>query len=299
MLPLPYDPLYKSMDSGEVQPLSAWDQSHVLIWNNDGTLTARPKYSLGLPFERLRPVEEMGVVPAPVNVSWPASVNPFNWDAAKIYSQYFKAEEEEEVFWYGREYDKCDPPLNCGTKHWVDIGVVGPMREVVDDLGRTIKVGTVYENQVIVGLKAKDTSGFKTSWHQGDTGHSANVRIRQMAHVGQRKTINHVLKFVPGPTGWAKERFVIDRPGWYEVKVWSKDGGSVCCDPSASTTQKILFLDTPKEDEEINIADYDDGETETSLEGTTVTETSDDSNLGLVIAGIAIVGVGIWAAMSS
>ena len=58
-----------------------------------------------------------------------------------------------------------------------------------------------------------------------------------------------------------------------------------------------MFLDTPKEDEEINIADYDDGETETSTEGTTVTD--EGSNLGLVIAGIAIVGVGIWAAMSS
>ena len=262
MLPRPYDPLYTSLDSGETNTLSYWENGYVLSWNNDGTISARPKYSMGLPVERLRPVDEMGVQARLPQDPIPPSVNPFNWDASQIYAQYFKAEDVEEVHWYGDNYDSCDPRTVCGTKHWVDIGVVGPMREVFDDLGRTLKVGTVYDNEIIVGLKAKDSSGWKTSYHQGDSGHSAYVRIKQMAHVGERKTINHVLKFVPTETGWAKEKFVIDRPGWYEVKVWSKDGGATCCDPSASTTQKILFLSPEEaEDDEIVIDSYDNGDT--------------------------------------
>lgn len=257
MLPRPYDPLYTSLDSGATHTLSYWENGYVLMWNNDGTISARPKYTMGLPVERLRPVDEMDVKERLPADPMPPSVNPFNWDAAQIYSQYFKAEEKEEVHWYGDNYDKCDPYDLCGTKHWVDIGVVGPMREVVDNLGRKLKVGTVYDNQIIVALKAKDTSGWKTSWHAGNSAHSAYVKIDQFAHVGKRKTINHVLKFVPEDTGWAKERFVIDRPGWYEVKVWSKDGGTSCCDPSASTTQKILFLGPEEEDDgEIVIDDY-------------------------------------------
>lgn len=59
MPPLPQDPLYESLDSGEVKPLSVWEQGYTLIINNDGTITADPKYTEGIPPMTLRPIATM------------------------------------------------------------------------------------------------------------------------------------------------------------------------------------------------------------------------------------------------
>jgi len=45
--------MWESMDSGTTQSLAAWENGWVLINNPDGTITANPKYTSGLPSETL------------------------------------------------------------------------------------------------------------------------------------------------------------------------------------------------------------------------------------------------------
>jgi len=48
--------MWQSMDSGTTQTLAAWENGWVLINNPDGTITANPKYTSGLPSETLTKV---------------------------------------------------------------------------------------------------------------------------------------------------------------------------------------------------------------------------------------------------
>ena len=45
--------MWQSMDSGTTQTLAAWEDGWVLTNNPDGTITANPKYTSGLPSETL------------------------------------------------------------------------------------------------------------------------------------------------------------------------------------------------------------------------------------------------------
>ena len=48
--------MWQSMDSGTTQTLAAWENGWVLTNNPDGTITANPKYTSGLPSETLTKV---------------------------------------------------------------------------------------------------------------------------------------------------------------------------------------------------------------------------------------------------
>jgi len=48
--------MWQSMDSGTTQTLAAWENGWVLNNNPDGTITANPKYTSGIPSETLTKV---------------------------------------------------------------------------------------------------------------------------------------------------------------------------------------------------------------------------------------------------
>ena len=48
-IPVPPQNLWQSRDSGETKTLAAWADGYVLLQNNDGTITARTKFSNGIP----------------------------------------------------------------------------------------------------------------------------------------------------------------------------------------------------------------------------------------------------------
>ena len=60
--------MWQSMDSGTTQTLAAWENGWVLTNNPDGTITANPKYTSGLPSETLTKV--------PVGFSPPTNTAP-------------------------------------------------------------------------------------------------------------------------------------------------------------------------------------------------------------------------------
>ena len=60
--------MWESMDSGTTQTLAAWEDGWVLTNNPDGTMTANPKYTSGLPSETL--------VRVPVGPQSPNAVQP-------------------------------------------------------------------------------------------------------------------------------------------------------------------------------------------------------------------------------
>ena len=51
--------IWQSIDSGETQDRSAWENGYVLTDNLDGTITAQPKYTSGIPPLTLRKVPIM------------------------------------------------------------------------------------------------------------------------------------------------------------------------------------------------------------------------------------------------
>ena len=60
--------MWESMDSGTTQTLAPWEDGWVLTNNPDGTMTANPKYTSGLPSETL--------VRVPVGPQSPNAVQP-------------------------------------------------------------------------------------------------------------------------------------------------------------------------------------------------------------------------------
>ena len=60
--------MWQSMDSGTTQTLAAWENGWVLTNNPDGTITANPKYTSGLPSETLTKV--------PVGFAPPTNTTP-------------------------------------------------------------------------------------------------------------------------------------------------------------------------------------------------------------------------------
>ena len=60
--------IWQSMDSGTTQSLAAWENGWVLNNNPDGTITANPKYTSGLPSETL--------VQVPVGFTPPSNTAP-------------------------------------------------------------------------------------------------------------------------------------------------------------------------------------------------------------------------------
>ena len=57
--------MWESMDSGTTQTLAAWENGWSLNNNPDGTITANPKYTMGLPSETL--------VRVPIGLSTPST----------------------------------------------------------------------------------------------------------------------------------------------------------------------------------------------------------------------------------
>ena len=60
--------MWQSMNSGTTQTLAAWEDGWVLTNNPDGTITANPKYTSGLPSELLTKV--------PVGFTPPTNTTP-------------------------------------------------------------------------------------------------------------------------------------------------------------------------------------------------------------------------------
>lgn len=128
--------MWESMDSGTTQTLAAWEDGWVLTNNPDGTMTANPKYTSGLPSETL--------VRVPVGPQAPMSSPTGGVGGVQVA---FSAQGTEQLFFNGpsvKIFQHClnDENFTFGWEKQLSVGEYD--RETLDPGGKNDNISAIY-----------------------------------------------------------------------------------------------------------------------------------------------------------
>ncbi len=95
--------MWASLDSGETQTLAAWKDGYVLRENPDGSMTAEPKFTSGIPPLTLRRVPTMGA-----ETFASEGMDNSTWFEKSVSDSYSYANDDDDGFYPDVDYNDID-----------------------------------------------------------------------------------------------------------------------------------------------------------------------------------------------